>query len=95
MLGQSMLLKTGKGGKELFLPQLEKEKLLLTCLPAPGGDCFCCFLGGVCVCFCLFLNHHQERQTLDKNLEAILQDSSFQCTKNFGVLLWHTSTDYG
>lgn len=54
MLGQSRLLKTGRGGKELFLPQLEKEKLLLTCLPAPGGGWFCCFLGGFCVCFCLF-----------------------------------------
>lgn len=94
MLGQSMLLKTGKGEKELFLPQLEKEKLLLPCLPAPGGEWFCCFLGGFCVCFCLFLNYHQERQTLDKNLEAILQGSSFLCAKNFGVLLWHIGTDY-
>lgn len=50
MLGQSMLLKTGKGEKELFLPQLEKEKLLLPCLPAPGGEWFCCFLGGGFVC---------------------------------------------
>lgn len=55
MLGQSMLLKTGKGGKELFLPQLEKEKLLLTCLPAPGGGWFCCFLGGgLCVLLFVF-----------------------------------------
>lgn len=52
MLGQSVLLKTRKGEKELFLPQLEKEKLLLTCLPAPGGGCFCCFLGGF---FCVLL----------------------------------------
>lgn len=90
MLGQSMLLKTGERGKELFLPQLEKEKLPLTCLPAPGGGWFCWFLGGFCVCFCLFLNHQEERQTLDKNLEAILQGSSFLCAKNCGVLLWHT-----
>lgn len=55
MLGQSMLLKTGKGEKELFLPQLEKEKLLLPCLPAPGGEWFCCFLGGgLCVLLFVF-----------------------------------------
>lgn len=50
--------------------------------------------GAFSVCFCLFLNHHQERQTLDENLEAILKGSSFLCAKSFGVLSWHTGTDY-
>lgn len=44
--------------------------------------------------FCLFLNLHQERQTLDNNLEAILQGSSFVCAKSFGMLMWYTGIDH-
>lgn len=98
MLGQSKLLKMAKENRNcLLLSQLEKEKLLQTCLCLPGGGFFVLFVGGcggvLCVVFCLFLNLQQERQALDNNLEAILQGSSFVCAKGFGMLMWYTGID--
>lgn len=41
MLGQSMLLKTGKGEKDLFvLATAGKGKAAETCLPSQGGGVF-------------------------------------------------------
>lgn len=101
MLGQPMLLKTGKKrtGIVCSCHSLKRKNCCKrACLyPIPGGGVFfvVVFRGkGLCGGFvCLLLNLPQERQTLDNNLEAILQGSTFVCAKSFGMLMWYAGID--